>query len=155
MNNRKRVGVFACVSDLYKAVRKTFDGAKLHYSKYLDYINDNIGDIIMADAYLSVHNGSDNFINCLQHYGYEVHTVKRLKKYNWHVGMTVDILANLDKIDTVILGSSSLEFIPLLKELKGGIDPIHVVILSSRINIYLRRYVDECIEISRELLECD
>src|SRR3954466_12118344 len=108
-----RVGVFCCVDNLYKNINKTY-GGKLDYEKYLDYIQENIlksgDDIVKLTAYIGVTRNFDNFAKCLTRYGYDIKYNKKINKFNWNIGLAVDIFKTINIYDTVILGSSSIQF---------------------------------------------
>lgn len=113
-----KIGLFLDISNLYFTIRKKH-GKKLNYSALINSLD---GEMICAFAYGAQTDGeADNFINFLQNLG--IYTkfkkprliAKDVRKANWDVGLTVDVIHHLDKLDVVIIGTSDGDFFPLVQ----------------------------------------
>src|SRR5215471_6819856 len=146
--------VIVCVNNLYKNVTKKFKGRKLNYQSYLDVLKDKEKEgkeeKVIAHAYVSDLTGSAKFLTCLRRYGYKLHYDETLKKYRWNVGACVEVCKNIDNLNIVVIGSSSIEFIPLIEWLKRN--GVKVIIFACNISHRLRSIADECIEITEDML---
>jgi uncharacterized LabA/DUF88 family protein len=104
------VGVFVDVSNLYVNLFKKFPGRKLDYGRYLEVCK-QYGKLYRAVAYgLEVNGEAAGFKMALRSKGYDVR-FKRLhtndvKRSSWNVGMTLDVVRLLQKLDVVVLGTS-------------------------------------------------
>jgi uncharacterized LabA/DUF88 family protein len=122
----KRIGVFVDVSNLYYCIGKKYKSRKLDYKKYLEYIR-SLGDVTIANAYgAQVKNQAASFLYCLRQVGFtpKYQTPKSfsdngqiVKKADYDVKITVDILENLSDLDIIVLGSADSDFVPLLRTL--------------------------------------
>lgn len=151
----KRIGIFVDVNNLYYQVKKRYDGRKVDYKAFYNYVRE-LGDIQIANAYscdLQTNTIVTKFINCLQHIGFKCLFKEVLKHnyYSWDCGITTDILKALSRLDLIILGSSSNNFAPLLTHIRDmGID---IIIIASNINKELRTLATRYIEIPESFLE--
>lgn len=151
-----KTGLFVDTSNLYYCIGKHFDKKKLDYKKYLENItkSDKI-ELQRAIAYGSqIENTAGGFINCLKHIGFET-KYRRVKdgalRVNWNVGITIDVIQMIEKLDLVILGSADGELIPLVEYItKRG---VRCEILACGINKDLKTAATRFIEIGEELLE--
>lgn len=151
----KRIGVFVDVGNLYYCLGKKFDGRKLDYQKYIDFIKDQ-GDIEAAIAYGTQKRGEAiAFIHCLEQLGFttKFHASRRRSRrnVNWNIGMTLDIVNTVNRFDLVIIGSSEIDLVPLVEWLKNR--SIEVVTFACGIPRDLKDSVDHWIEIFEALLE--
>ena len=152
----KRVGLFMDVSNLYHTIGKKFS-RKLHYRKYMDFVAD-LGEIQQAVAYgAQVSNEATKFITCLKEIGYMT-KYKAPKafadgsmKANWDVGITVDVITMLDKLDLVVLGSADGDFSDLVAYVQAR--GVSCVVLACNISYELKDIATKCIEIPESLLE--
>jgi len=153
----KRVGVFIDVANLYYTLMKKFDGRKLDYEKYLEFLK-SLGDIQHQIAYGSdMGDGSKAFISYLQRLEFQtkykppkvIQNIQR--RTNCHVDMTIDILEMLNRLDLVIIGSSNSSLEPLAAHIKRK--GVIVVIFACRINRELRQAATKSIEITESMLE--
>lgn len=158
----KRIGVFVDVSNLFYCVRKKFEGRKVDYRKYLDYIQD-LGETVKVIAYGAQMNTEANgFIHCLQKIGYQTkfkgvktfrqdHDQDIRRKADWDVGITMDIVSMVDRFDMIIIGSADGDLEPVVDwAIRKGID---VVILACGISRDLKTRATQFIEIPESLLE--
>lgn len=158
----RNVGVFADISNLYHCVGKKFPNRKLDYSKLRDLI---VGDDILfrAIAYgVQTHNEASKFIEKLRRFGYEpkykqVRVIQngdeepKYIKTNWNVGMTLDVMLMLDKLDVAILCSSDPELVPLVEFIKAR--GLKCVVASAGISRDLRIAASSYIELDDSVLE--
>lgn len=153
----KRIGVFCDVSNLYYCVCRKYTGRKLDYQKYYDFVK-GLGEIQIANAYGSqMRSEAHKFIKCLKSVGFnakfkapkEYKNTKR--KSDWDVGIAIDIVSMLDKIDTVILGSADSDMEPCVKyAMDRG---LQVIVLACGVSSELHDVAHEVMEIPESMLE--
>jgi len=120
----KKIAIFVDVQHIYYTTRQTY-GRQFNYRKLWDKINSE-GNVVSAIAY-AIHRGDDKqlkFQNALKHIGFTV----KLKPYiqrsdgsakgDWDVGITIDVMAIAQEVDTVILLSGDGDFDLLLEKIK-------------------------------------
>jgi len=142
-----RIAVFVDIRNLYYNTKREFN-KKVNYSKYLKKFGENV---VKACAFgLLYDKDSGDFISALKHIGYEVefqksehlHVSDRTKRHmlqneECSNRMIVGILRCLDKIDTVILGSSNKNILPFIYFLRE--QGIHVQIFACSIPNSIKR----------------
>lgn len=117
---KERIAVFVDSQNLYYSVKAIY-GGKVDYNKLLSKI---CGDRILIKAISYVVHPPEGdvrpFVASLEKIGYEVR-LKEIRirgdgsaKANWDMGIALDILGILDKVDTVVLVSGDGDFVPLL-----------------------------------------
>ncbi len=117
------IGVFIDLQNQYYCVNKKFEGRKLDYKKYLEAA---VGDheLYRAHAYGSqLDREASAFITCLKFIGFETHYRKpqiineELGRYrnDWDVGIAMDIVRCIHKLDIVVIGSSDRDLTPLVE----------------------------------------
>lgn len=158
----KRVGVFIDVSNLYYCIRRKYTDRKLDYKAYIDFCG-SLGTIQKAMAYgADMGTGSaKKFIYCLEQLGFET-KYKMPKSYNntegaisrkadWDVGITIDIVDMIDRIDILILGTADGDLEPLVRwaQRKG----VTVIVLACGISRDLKDAATKFIEIPESMLE--
>lgn len=121
----QRVGVFVDVQNMYYSAKNLYDN-KVDFEKLLDAAV--MGrNLIRASAYVVKGDtpGENDFFEALRGIGYEVH-VKELKEFyggekkgDWDLGMTVDMVQQSKKLDTVILVTGDGDFESLVRHLKA------------------------------------
>ena len=99
----RRIGLYVDVSNLYYCIFNNMRG-KLNYSKLLDFISP-IGDVVIAKAYgAQVKEEAESFIAFLRGLSFETfYKVPTHGKADWDVGITVDVIKDLENIDIVVL----------------------------------------------------
>lgn len=155
----KASGIFIDTSNLYYCVGKKFPARKLDYQRYYEIAaKDDV--VVRAVAYGSQMNDeASKFIACLKHYGYDpkYKTLKinsdtgKTRRFSWNVGIAVDIMMSIDKLDRVVIGSSDADLLPLVKYLKDR--GCVVEIIACGISKELKDAADEYTEITEEQLE--
>lgn len=158
-----KAALFADVSNLYYCTGKKFNGRKVDYQKLMDRAN-AVAPVLRAFAYGSQakgETGAASFISCLRKIGFDPkykeprldETDKRpVRKADWEVGIAMDVVKLVGRIDVVILASSNPAFVPLAQWVK---DQVHCrfVVLACGISRELRDVADECIEITDDIIE--
>ena len=158
-----RLGVYIDLSNLYYCIGKRYEGRKLSYAKYLEFIEGHMGNIVLSHAYgAQMNNEAEAFIARLQDLGFETH-YKKPKQYesaetfkrkaDWDVGMAVDIIDDVleSRIDRVILGSADGDMLPVLDWCKAR--DVTVIILACGISKDLKLAARTYFEIAESLLE--
>jgi uncharacterized LabA/DUF88 family protein len=116
----KRIGVFVDVSSLHRNIRNIYDG-KLDYHYYLSSIR-KIGQIYRAFAYgVQKDDNARKFIDFLQIIGFEtsylpVKVGRDGKTYRIDRSgqMIIDMVRIIDKLDTVVFGTSNTIIVPAI-----------------------------------------
>ena len=158
----KNVGVFVDVSDFYYRIQRRFSGAKLDFEEYLIAAATR-GKIFRAFAYGMQRNSeAAGFIKCLQASGFEAKYKRpkiikvgdrEIKQCDWGVGITIDVVKLIDKLDIVVLGVSNPDYIPLVKWIRD--QGKEVIIFASCIPKSLKDAANRAVEITTDLLQED
>ena len=125
MQAMPRLGIFVDVQNIYYTTRQAYN-KQFNYRELWRRLSSQ-GEIVVANAY-AIHRGDDKqlkFQNALKHIGFDV----KLKPYiqrsdgsakgDWDVGITIDVLESVRKLDTVILLSGDGDFDLLLERVKS------------------------------------
>ncbi|MFB6159445.1 MAG: NYN domain-containing protein [Candidatus Nanohalobium sp.] len=121
----QRVGVFVDVQNMYYSAKNLYS-AKVDFKKVLNSAVMN-RKLIRASAYVVKGEtpGEDNFFEALRKIGYEVE-IKELKEFyggekkgDWDLGMTVDMIQQAKKLDTIVLVTGDGDFSVLVDHLKA------------------------------------
>lgn len=128
----RRVGVFIDVQNMYYSARNIFN-RKVNFS---NIVEKSVGeaDLIRAIAYtISTKTGDESaFFEALRKKGIEVASKELLeynsgvKKGDWDVGITIDIVRMLDMLDVVVLVSGDGDYVPLANYVKSRGRIMHV-----------------------------
>jgi uncharacterized LabA/DUF88 family protein len=125
IHDDQRVGVFVDVQNMYYSAKNLYS-AKVDFDKLLDSAVMN-RDLIRAAAYVIAADTPDeeNFFEALRRIGYEV-KIKQLKEFyggekkgDWDVGITVDMIQQAKKLDTVVLVTGDGDFEVVVEHLKS------------------------------------
>lgn len=152
-----RVGIFVDVQNIFYAA-KPFN-ARLDFEKLLEL---SVGKrrLIRAIAYVvqSPDVDQSNFISMLQQKSYEV-KIKDLRqrsdgsaKGDWDMGMAIDIMRFVDKLDVVVLVSGDGDFVPLVDLVKTLGPRVEVISFTYNTARDLVNSADEHIPIEDALL---
>lgn len=121
---KERIAIFVDSQNLYYSARMGY-AAKVNYEKLLKLITEN-RNLIKAYAYIVQAPDGDvkPFATSLERIGYIV-KIKDVRtrsdgsaKANWDMGMALDILGILDRVDTIVLASGDGDFVPLVDFIK-------------------------------------
>jgi len=156
----KRIGVFVDISNIYYCIGKKFDQRKLDYRRYLEFLKD-MGDIQHAIAYgAQINNEARGFIHCLRQVGFEpkyktpkdYHNKDNFKrKADWDVGIAMDIVRLIDRLDLIILGTADGDLTPVVEWAKEK--GVEVVVFACGISRELKNVATKYIEIPESMLE--
>jgi len=156
----KRIGVFVDVSNLYYCIGKKFSNRKLDYAAYLAYIKE-LGDVQIAHAYgAQMRSEASGFIHCLKQIGFEpkyktpkdYHNKESFRrKADWDVGIAMDIVRLIERVDMLVLGTADGDLRPLVEWVKER--GVEVFILSCGISRELKESATKFIEIPESMLE--
>lgn len=125
IHNDQRVGVFVDVQNMYYSAKNLYD-SKVDFSKLLDAAVMN-RNLIRASAYVIKADTPDegDFFEALRRIGYEV-KIKELKEFyggqkkgDWDLGMTIDMIQQAKKLDTIVLVTGDGDFAALVDHLKA------------------------------------
>ncbi len=152
-----RVGIFVDVQNIFYAA-KPFN-ARLDFEKLLEL---SVGKrrLIRAIAYVvqSPDVDQSNFISMLQQKSYEA-KIKDLRqrsdgsaKGDWDMGMAIDIMRFVDKLDVVVLVSGDGDFVPLVDLVKTLGPRVEVISFTYNTARDLINSADEHIPIEDALL---
>jgi uncharacterized LabA/DUF88 family protein len=123
-NPDQRVGVFVDVQNLYYSARNLYN-ARVKFNEVLDAA---VGGrrLVRAIAYVVQADMPEEhtFFEALDKAGFEVKT-KQLQTFagghqkgDWDVGIAMDIIKAMNKLDVVVLCSGDGDFVPLLEYLQ-------------------------------------
>lgn len=152
-----RVGIFVDVQNIFYAA-KPFN-ARLDFEKLLA-LSAGKRRLIRAIAYVvqSPEVDQSNFISMLQQKSYEVRR-KDLRqrsdgsaKGDWDMGMAIDIMRFVDKLDVVVLVSGDGDFVPLVDLVKTLGPRVEVISFTYNTARDLINSADEHIPIEEALL---
>jgi len=153
------IGIFVDVSDIYRRLRRRHH-AKLNYDAYLETVK-KWGVIFRAIAYgMQQEREASGFITCLKSAGFDTRykrpkiirvNDREIKQCDWGIGITVDIIRLIDKLDVIVLGVSNPDYIPLVKWLRD--QGKQVIIFASCVPSSLHDAANNVFEITEELLE--
>ena len=156
--SQPRVGVFVDVQNMFYAAKDRFE-RRVDYIKLLDLI---VGPRQLISAYAYIVQipeiKQSNFISLLEHNGYTIRSKDlRLRgdgsaKGDWDVGIAVDVVSMLAKLDVVILASGDGDFCPLAELIKQQHKRIEVVAFEHNTSMDLQAMADQFFPIGEELL---
>ena len=123
-NPDQRVGIFVDVQNLYYSARNIYQ-ARVNFNEVL---NEALGNrkLIRAIAYVVKADMPEEqtFFDALEKAGFEV-KAKDLQTFaggsqkgDWDVGIAMDIIKQMNKLDVVVLASGDGDFAPLLEYLQ-------------------------------------
>ncbi len=120
----KKIAIFVDVQNIYYTTRDTY-GRQFNYRKLWQIISQQ-GEICSATAYATQRNDDQQtrFHDALKHIGFTV----KLKPYiqrsdgsakgDWDVGITIDVLEEATRVDTVVLLSGDGDFDLLMTKIR-------------------------------------
>ena len=123
-NPDQRIGVFVDVQNLYYSARNIYN-ARVNFN---EIIKEAVGNrrLVRAIAYVIKADMPEeqNFFEALDKAGFEVKT-KDLQTFaggqqkgDWDVGIAMDIIKTMNKLDVIVLASGDGDFAPLLEYLQ-------------------------------------
>ena len=153
MKAEQRVGFFVDVQNLYYTARNVYN-ARVNFNTVL---KDGVGDrpLVRAIAYGIKANmpEEDTFFEALKKAGFEV-KLKELqtfyggaKKGDWDVGIVMDIIKLIPKLDVVVLASGDGDYIPLLEYLQIQGVRVELVSFGKSTSSKMRELVDQYLDL--------
>jgi len=152
IHDDQRVGVFVDVQNMYYSAKNLYN-SKVDFKKVLDAAVMN-RKLIRASAYVIKADTPDeeNFFEALRKIGYEV-KIKELKEFyggqkkgDWDLGMTVDMVQQAKKLDTVILVTGDGDFAVLVDHLRAMGTRVEVMSFGSSSAKEIREAADNFID---------
>ncbi len=151
--------MFLDLGNLYFCVNKRWPGRRLDLDKFYNYLQRRVGGQIQkAIAYGTELDGeAHGFKGFLRAVGFEprfkAHKFKEggeVYRTDWGIGLVLDVVALVDKVDCVIICTSNPEYKPLVEwvQTKGT----RVVVCACGISRQLRQAVQECYEVTEDML---
>lgn len=149
----QRVGVFVDVQNLYYTARNVYNSRV----KFDAVLKEAVADraLVRAIAYgiRAEMPEEQTFFDALKKAGFEV-KLKDLqsfyggaKKGDWDVGIVMDIIKLIPKLDTVILASGDGDYIPLLEYLQVLGQRVELVSFGKSTSSKMRELVDSYIDL--------
>lgn len=155
---QQAVGIFVDVSNIYSSIGRRYANRRLNYEKYLEQCQ-SYGPIYRALAYgLELSGEAVPFKVALRSIGFETRykklvstSTEDLKKSSWNVGMAMDIIRLIDKLDVVIIGSNDAALSELVQFIveRGR----RCVVFACSIQRELKELCNQYIEIKDDLME--
>jgi uncharacterized LabA/DUF88 family protein len=153
-----QVALFVDVQNMFYSAKNLYNG-RLDYEKFLEAA---VGDrtLVQATAYIVQTPDIDQtkFISLLKSIGYVVRTMDLktgtggFAKGNWDVGMTIDILNLIDKVDALVLATGDGDFVPIVKLFQKKGVRVEIVSFAYNTAIDLKETADRFFPITEELL---
>ena len=124
-HEEQRVAVFVDVQNLYYSARNIYN-ARVNYSALL---KESVGvrKLVRATCYVirAQMPEEQSFFDALSKAGFEVKAkdlqvfVGGIKKGDWDVGITMDAIRQMSKVDSIVLASGDGDYVPLLEYMKN------------------------------------
>src|SRR3989344_4389191 len=117
-HEEQRVAVFVDVQNLYYSARNIYN-ARVNFSALL---KEAVGQRKLVRAQMPE---EQSFFDALTKAGFEVKAkdlqvfVGGIKKGDWDVGITMDAIRQMAKVDVIVLASGDGDYVPLLEYLKN------------------------------------
>lgn len=152
----QRVGVFVDVQNMYYSARALYE-QRVDFGEIL---KEAIGDreIIRAVAYVIQADKEEEqtFFDALQERGFELRTKELLNfhggnsKGDWDIGIAMDIVSMVDKLDVIVLVSGDGDFSELLRYVKSRGARAEVMAFGSSASSQLRLEADAVFDLSQD-----
>ena len=156
MRAEQRVGLFVDIQNLYYTARNVYN-ARVNFNSVL---KDAVGErpLVRAIAYgIKADMPEENtFFEALKKAGFEV-KLKELqsfyggaKKGDWDVGIVMDIIKLIPKLDVVVLASGDGDYIPLLEYLQVLGVRVELVSFGKSTSGKMRELVDQYLDLDTD-----
>ncbi|MEW5804355.1 MAG: NYN domain-containing protein [bacterium] len=153
-----QVALFVDVQNMFYSAKNLYNG-RLDYEKFMKAA---VGDrtLVQATAYIVQTPDIDQtkFISLLKSIGYVVRAMDLktgtggFAKGNWDVGMTIDMLNVIDKVDALVLATGDGDFVPIVKLFQKKGVRVEIVSFAYNTAIDLKEIADRFYPITEELL---
>jgi uncharacterized LabA/DUF88 family protein len=151
-----RIGIFIDIQNMFFAAKNLYK-SKIDYDKLLTFLADD-RDVIIATSYLifKEDSASDKFEIALKKTGFDIKKKnmefrkkndREINVTSWDVGISVDMVKWMHKLDTIILVSSSGAFVDVIEYLKNFVR-IEVASFSECTSGKLKYLANEFIDLS-------
>lgn len=163
MSSLKMCGLFVDIGNLYYCIGKKFlTKNKLDYAQYMAFA---AGDhaVYCAKAFgTEISSEAVKFKTCLRHYGWEPiyksvrvnenpkTGAKEFRKTSWNVGIAMEVVRHIEKLDIVIIGSSDAELVPMVDWVRQ--QGRECVVVACGISKELKAAASSFLEITEQLL---
>jgi len=150
---QKKVCVLADTSNQFHCVGKKYSGRKLNYKSVWELCTQR-GDITHAIAYvIQLGNVAQKFVTVLKRIGFDVklRTITEQERFSWYPEAAIDASVICNKVDEIVILSSSPHMIPVVEHLKRQGVNVHVV--GCGINRELKAAANSYEELSEAALE--
>lgn len=154
-HEEQRVGVFIDVQNLYYSARNIYN-SRVNYSALL---KDAVGSrkLIRAIAYVirAQMPEEQTFFDALTKAGFEVKAKDLqvfyggIKKGDWDVGITMDVIKMMNKLDTVVLASGDGDYTPLLEYVKNFGSRVEIIAFGKSASSKLIDTADDFIDLDQ------
>lgn len=133
----KRALIVADVSNLFYCVEKRL-GGRVDYSTYKQQALGDGCDLYKAVAYgAAMGTEADKFMEALKFMGWQINYKtpniypgeregEEVRKADWDVGITIDVVRCIDRFDVLILGSADGDMAPLVSWVQDHGASVHV-----------------------------
>ena len=125
------LGIWVDSSNLYRSCKEHLDG-KLDYEKLWEKIPP--GDVILARVFGCQREGdAEGFMQALEKAGWESHfkEARQVAKNTWKgdcdIDIAMDIVSNIDGVDTVVLCTGDGDMVPLIRWLQELGVSVHII----------------------------
>lgn len=163
----KKVLVVVDISNIFYCVKKKFND-KIDYGKLLDEVVRDNESLHRAIAYgAQIDNDAANFVNFLNQVGFETKykepkvvsripdprdptRMKEIRKADWDVGMTMDVVKILDQVDVVVFCTADGDMAPCVEYVQSRGKEARV--LGCTLSYELKAVCHNCQEIQPHLL---
>lgn len=153
--------VIADVSNLYYCIKNKYGNQRrLDYRKFLSTAGRFGSDVYKAVAYgSSINSQADQFRTALRKMGFQTkykspkilrHEGREERKADWDVGITIDIVEELQHVSTVILGSADGDMAPCVRHIREQGRECHII--ACGISYELVRAATSTTEITEDML---
>lgn len=151
----QRVGVFVDVQNMYYSARALYD-QRVDFGQILEEAAGG-RQLVRAIAYVIQADKSqeDTFFDALEERGFELRKKDLLefsggnKKGDWDVGLAIDVVTMVDKLDVVVIVSGDGDFAPLLRYVKMRGARAEVMSFGSSLSSDLLEQADAVFDLSQ------
>jgi len=152
----QRVGVFVDVQNMYHSAKNLYN-ARVNFKEILKTSVDS-RKLVNAFAYVITSPNKDEalFFEALQKSGFTIKTkdlqifAGGAKKADWDVGLAMDAIRNMSKLDVVILVSGDGDYIPMVEYLQNNGVQVEGIGFAESSSRNLIAKVDDFIDLSKD-----
>ena len=154
-HEEQRVGVFVDVQNLYYSARNIYN-ARVNYSTLL---KETVGSrkLIRAIAYVirAQMPEEQTFFDALSKAGFEVKAKDLqvffggIKKGDWDVGITMDMIKQINKLDSIVIASGDGNYVTLVEYLKNFGVRVEVIAFGKSASSKLIEAADDFIDMDQ------